>query len=330
MLAATGNLQRLLRQVLLWSDLSRHLELNVSYSTFFARPIGITVIYAPAPDRSHPATPETPLVQERQVHLVCSGRTVCVATSKVTLTAALPERLLLDEKYPIGQLFRQMQLVPAFSLINVETKLVEGKRVLERLYKMEVPGIVCEIEEVFPDRDMFIQGAPWLDNEANFSNGNQEGIRSPSPAPGAAKVAMSKKEDLFAHMPHSPTTTPTLSAILEKQAADPVIGKKFLAAYPRLDLPDEYNQITYGDFARLVNEEANTLYDLLSPIINPEGAQPRKEAPTIALLDDSGFYFAIRFMALLKLNVTAFLLAPFVSQSAFPTYELADMLPTEL
>ncbi|EIW80703.1 hypothetical protein CONPUDRAFT_82806 [Coniophora puteana RWD-64-598 SS2] len=146
MLVAQGDLQRLL-------------------STFFSRPIFIECIYAHTAPRTKPASPETPVSQIRQVHLVCSGRVVCIATSSVTITSPEFERLFLEDKYPIGQTFRRAQRTPQFSLLDVQSRIENGKRELRRTYKLETPGFECEILEVFPDRTMFAMGEAWLDEE---------------------------------------------------------------------------------------------------------------------------------------------------------------------
>jgi hypothetical protein len=62
--------------------------------------------------------------------------------------------------------------VPLFSLLNVSTRdfgesKEDGggyKRELSRLYKLETDGFECEIEEVFPDREMFVTCERWLDS----------------------------------------------------------------------------------------------------------------------------------------------------------------------
>jgi hypothetical protein len=87
---------------------------------------------------------------------------VCVATSKVTITNPDFERLFLDEKYPIGQTFRKMHRNAEFSLLDAQTQVVDGKRELRRTYTLETEGFLCEILEVFPDRDMFTRGEAWL------------------------------------------------------------------------------------------------------------------------------------------------------------------------
>lgn len=59
-------------------------------------------------------------------------------------------------------MFRKMGRPPTFSLQNVETDIVDGKRELRRTYTLSTEGFFCEILEVFPDRDMFVQGEAWL------------------------------------------------------------------------------------------------------------------------------------------------------------------------
>ncbi|EIW79879.1 hypothetical protein CONPUDRAFT_126327 [Coniophora puteana RWD-64-598 SS2] len=145
-LANRGDLQRLL-------------------SCFFGQPIGCEIIYANTSPRTQPASPEFPITQMRQVRLTCGLRTVCTATSTVTITAPEPERLILDEKYPLGQMFQMLRRVPAFSLLNISTSHVNGKEELQRIYKLETDGVACATVEVFPDRTMFSQGEAWLHNE---------------------------------------------------------------------------------------------------------------------------------------------------------------------
>ncbi|KAL4079297.1 hypothetical protein J3A83DRAFT_4356199 [Scleroderma citrinum] len=139
-LAAQGDLQRLL-------------------SVFFARPIFVERIYANTSPRLQTASPDHPIMQSRQVHLVCADKTVCIATSTVTITSAAAERVFLDEKFPIGQTIRKLGPVPRFALLSVEAPT---KRELRRTYTLEIDGFAAEILEVFPDRDMFARGEAWL------------------------------------------------------------------------------------------------------------------------------------------------------------------------
>jgi hypothetical protein len=75
------------------------------------------------------------------------------------------ERLFLDEKFAIGQMFRRMQTPPQFALLECGSKFEAGKRVLWRRYTLSTDGFLCDIVEVFPDRDMFVQGEKWLSQE---------------------------------------------------------------------------------------------------------------------------------------------------------------------
>ena len=87
------------------------------------------------------------------------------ATSSVTVTSSECERLLLDEKFALGQIFRHLRTYPEFALLKVDAHMVNGLRELRRTYKLETEGIRCEIEEVFPDRNMFDMGEAWLNPE---------------------------------------------------------------------------------------------------------------------------------------------------------------------
>ena len=103
------------------------------------------------------------MTQRREVHLLCGGKIACIATSDVTITAPLPERLFFDEKYAIGQMFRKMQSPPQFALLDCGVKVEDGKDTLWRRYTLSTEGFVCDITEVFPDRDMFELCEGWFD-----------------------------------------------------------------------------------------------------------------------------------------------------------------------
>ena len=134
----------------------------MSDSAFFGHPLYVERIYANTSPRTRPASSEYPITQSRQVHLVCANRVVCIATSIVTITCPEGEHVFLDNKYPIGQTFRELHRHPQFRLLSVETPTVRGKRELRRTYTLETEGFQAEILEVFPDRDMFARGEDWL------------------------------------------------------------------------------------------------------------------------------------------------------------------------
>lgn len=125
-----------------------------------------------------PASPAAPIVQERRVHLRCGARVVCVATSRVTLTAPEPARLLLAERFALGQLFRALRCAPAFELLAVDARVgPDGRRELSRRYRLGTEGCECEIEEVFPDREMFVLGERWLDMDEGAELGAEEKLQ---------------------------------------------------------------------------------------------------------------------------------------------------------
>ena len=144
----------------LWSDIE-----PMPSSAFLAQPITIECIYTRTEPRGIGASLANPIKQARQVHLKCGSRILCIATSSVTVTSLECERLLLDEKFALGQIFRQLRVYPEFSLLDAGAQVVDGKRELQRTYLLETEGIMCEILEVFPDRDLFDMGAAWLDQE---------------------------------------------------------------------------------------------------------------------------------------------------------------------
>lgn len=175
--------------------LSAQGDLQRVLSAFFARPIVIALVYSQTLHQTSPASalvpltlpnptviasasPETPIVQTRQVHLQCSGKIVCTATSRVRITSSECARLFLEEKYAIGQMFRRLEKVPAFELLSVGSGPVDeiersskpsrggsGDKKDEELwrkYKLFIPDFECEIIEVFPSREMFMAGESWL------------------------------------------------------------------------------------------------------------------------------------------------------------------------
>lgn len=124
------------------------------------------------------------------MHLQCSGKTVCTATSTVIISTPEVAHLFLEEKYAIGQMFSRLEKVPAFQLLAVglgptdsrtPTGDIKGDSSgqLWRKYKLYVPGFECEILEVFPSREMFASGERWLEDN---SSGPKTSSRTGSPA----------------------------------------------------------------------------------------------------------------------------------------------------
>ncbi|KAG5350186.1 hypothetical protein C0989_012319 [Termitomyces sp. Mn162] len=161
-------------------------------SAFFARPITIVTVYSntfyhptihepsailtlPNPAVIVSASRESPITQTRQVHLQCSNKTVCTATSTVRITSPTVANLFLVEKYAIGQTFARMGKVPEFELVSVglgpvtdavlpshSEKVHSTDEQLWRKYRLYIDDFECDILEVFPTREMFVDGLHWL------------------------------------------------------------------------------------------------------------------------------------------------------------------------
>ena len=60
-----------------------------------------------------------------------------------------------------------MQTLPQFALLDCGVGFEDGKITLWRRYTLSTEGFVCDITEMFPDRDMFNLGERWLDEGQN-------------------------------------------------------------------------------------------------------------------------------------------------------------------
>ncbi|KAE9392373.1 acetyl-CoA synthetase-like protein [Gymnopus androsaceus JB14] len=123
--------------------------------------------------------------------------------------------------------------------------------------------------------------------------------------------------NIFDVTPQSLLDAPTLTAILEKQTKDPTISKRIFSVYP--DANSSYLEISYRDFGRLVNATAANWHERLSPFLGPTSNVKdilALDHPVVAILSDTGFSLTVAIMAVLKLNVTAFLLSPANSEPA--------------
>ena len=177
-------------------------------SAFFARPIIIALVYShtvrqaslksaaepitnPTPTIIASASPTSPIVQTRQVHLQCAGKVVCIATSTVRITSPECANLFLQEKYAIGQMFRRLEKIPAFELLAVGLGPVDDNdkapgtlssrrdkksNQLWRKYTLTIPNFECEILEVFPSREMFLKGDSWLTGEYAKAETSSEAV----------------------------------------------------------------------------------------------------------------------------------------------------------
>jgi hypothetical protein len=169
------------------------------HSAFFNEQIYVTRIYAHTSPRTAAASAESPITQQRRVHLLVgpTRKLACIATSTVHLRTPAAERLFLEEQHAIGQCFRTLGRPPQFVLASVDVRAGSSgtRRELARTYTLETDDLMCEIEEVFPDRDMFDLCRTWLEPERPSSR-NQVAIRSP---PSAMQTVLSFLRNLVSH-----------------------------------------------------------------------------------------------------------------------------------
>jgi len=59
-------------------------------------------------------------------------------------------------------MFRAMDKLPVFDLISVGFGSPDNPKQLWRKYTLSIPHFECEILEVFPDRQMFVDPDRWL------------------------------------------------------------------------------------------------------------------------------------------------------------------------
>ncbi|KAJ6581476.1 hypothetical protein B0H19DRAFT_930483, partial [Mycena capillaripes] len=171
-LSAKGDLQRVLS-----AFFDRPIVLALTYSDTFTKRSdnSLAPLSLPNPAAVASASAQSPIVQNRQVHLQCSGKIVCTATSTVKISSPHCAHLFLEEKYGIGQLFAKLGSPPTFELLEVglggqndiEKGFGRGDAQLWRKYRLSVPDFECEILEVFASREMFIGGVSWLDGQHN-------------------------------------------------------------------------------------------------------------------------------------------------------------------
>lgn len=89
---------------------------------------------------------ERPLIFDRKVHLICLEKPLCVAESIITISNEDYIKLIASKQVGIGQFFRYLNVLPEFTLLEVQ-RTSDG---FWRKYKLETPGMVCEIKESFP------------------------------------------------------------------------------------------------------------------------------------------------------------------------------------
>ncbi|KAJ1729611.1 hypothetical protein LPJ61_003437 [Coemansia biformis] len=130
MLMANGNLQRVL-------------------SAYYNLPVSIEVLYNAPETPWSPKESRLPLRYCRRINLVCNRTIVCSAQSTVDLLTQKAADLVVKEGVGIGQLFRYMNVLPMFLLLEAHLSDVDGS--FSRLYELRSQDVACVITEEFPD-----------------------------------------------------------------------------------------------------------------------------------------------------------------------------------
>ncbi|KAJ2779788.1 chaperone [Coemansia javaensis] len=129
MLMANGNLQRVL-------------------SAYYNLPVSVEVVYN-EPEAPLPKAPQLPVRYRRSINLVCNRTIVCSAQSTVDLLTQKAADLVVSGGVGIGQLFRYMNVLPTFTLLEAQLSDTDGS--FSRLYELRSQDVACVILEEFPD-----------------------------------------------------------------------------------------------------------------------------------------------------------------------------------
>ncbi|KAJ1824718.1 hypothetical protein GGH91_001219 [Coemansia sp. RSA 2671] len=130
MLMANGNLQRVL-------------------SAYYNLPVSVEVLFNEPEEPWRLKEHKLPIRYCRDINLVCNRIVVCSAQSTVDLLTTKAADLVISKGVGIGQLFRYMNVLPTFTLL--EAHLSDHNASFERLYELRSDDVVCTIAEKFPD-----------------------------------------------------------------------------------------------------------------------------------------------------------------------------------
>ncbi|KND02189.1 uncharacterized protein SPPG_02677 [Spizellomyces punctatus DAOM BR117] len=135
LLTANGNVQRIL-------------------SAYYNSTVSVDIIHNELINEESASNAETESVFRREVNLRCLNQICCNAKSTVTITDPEYLRLILEQQVGIGQLFRYLNILPEFELLQV------GRTVNSfwREYDLRSNGVNCRIREEFPLGVFNLQG----------------------------------------------------------------------------------------------------------------------------------------------------------------------------
>ncbi|KAJ2821820.1 hypothetical protein IWW50_004481, partial [Coemansia erecta] len=115
-------------------------------SAYYNLPVSVEVVHN-APARAK--TQGLPVRYTRDINLVCNRTVVCSAQSTVDLLTRKAADLVVSQGVGIGQLFRYMNVLPTFRLL--EAHLSDDDASFSRLYELRSDDVACVISERFPD-----------------------------------------------------------------------------------------------------------------------------------------------------------------------------------
>mmetsp|Transcript_24325 Transcript_24325/g.34268 ORF Transcript_24325/g.34268 Transcript_24325/m.34268 type:complete len:220 (+) Transcript_24325:145-804(+) len=132
-LTANGNLQRL-------------------FSSYYDAPVNVLVdqctLVDDANSQSSSSTSTLSMATwDRVVHLVVHGQTFCTARSQITVRNPKCLDLVQSGEVGLGQLFRYLDKLPTFTLLDAGLKEEDGA--LWRLYDLSCKELSCRIHEDF-------------------------------------------------------------------------------------------------------------------------------------------------------------------------------------
>ena len=144
-LTANGNLQRL-------------------FSSYYDAPVGVVIDYCRGTNNdsesSSSSDDDDDKCWDRRVHLTVHNQTFCTADSFIRVHDVECQALVESGHVGLGQLFRYLDVLPEFELLEAGPTPQGG---CWRLYTLSCKYVTCRIQEVFVPGSWQI--APQIDDE---------------------------------------------------------------------------------------------------------------------------------------------------------------------
>ena len=126
---------------------------------------------APSDQHGRIVLPPPPLIYDRVVDLQVFGQTFCTATSVITVRDAPCQELIRSGTVGLGQLFRFLNVLPEFTLLQAgqpdgEPKEEGGGGGFWREYRLDCEEMSCRIHEAFRPGMWTMSPLPLSDNDS--------------------------------------------------------------------------------------------------------------------------------------------------------------------